>query len=59
MIIPKEQLSAEDVRVEVERFVGEHLNWEIDGYKCDSSTVIQVLRSAKQSHITTRRHERS
>jgi putative transposase len=46
MIIAKEQLSGEDVRVEVERFVGEHLNWEVDGYKCDSSTIIQVLMKA-------------
>jgi hypothetical protein len=46
MIIPKEPLSAEDVRVAVERFVAEHLKWEIDGYKCDSSTVIQVLVKA-------------
>jgi hypothetical protein len=46
MIIPKEQLSAEDVRVEVERFLQEHLNWTIDGYKCDSRTVIQVVVKA-------------
>lgn len=46
MMIPKEQLSADDVRVEVERFLQDHLNWTIDGYKCDSSTVIQVLVKA-------------
>src|SRR5579859_634205 len=46
MIIPREQLSAEDVRVVVEQFLGEHLNWRIEGYKCDSSTVSQVLVKA-------------
>jgi hypothetical protein len=46
MIIPKEQLSAEDVRVVVEQFIGEHLNWTIDGYTCDSRTVSQVLVKA-------------
>ena len=46
MIIPKEELSADDVRMGVERFLQEQLNWTIDGYKCDSSTVIQVLVKA-------------
>jgi len=46
MIIPKEQLSGEDVRVVVEQILREHLKWAIAGYKCDSSTVIQVLVKA-------------
>lgn len=46
MNIPKEQLSGEDVRQVVEQTLREHLNLGIEGYKCDSSSVMTVLVSA-------------
>jgi putative transposase len=46
MIIPKERLSGEDVRQIVEESLQRHLSLGIDGYKCDSSSVIQVLVQA-------------
>src|SRR5450631_2489472 len=46
MMIPKEQLSGEDVRQKVEEIVGNYLNIAITGYKCDSGCVIQVLVKA-------------
>jgi hypothetical protein len=46
MMIPKEQLSGEDVRGVVERTLREHLNLAIDGYKCDTSCVVNVLVKA-------------
>jgi hypothetical protein len=46
MRIPKERLSGEDVRQIVEQTVREHLHVAIQGYKCDSSCVVQVLVKA-------------
>ncbi len=46
MIIPKDQLSGEDVRQVVEQTVREHLNLVIDGYKCDTAAVVNVLVKA-------------
>ena len=46
MIIPKEQLSGEDVRVVVEQTLQEHLKLAIEGYKCDSRCVVNVLVKA-------------
>jgi hypothetical protein len=46
MIIPKEQLSGEDVRQVVEQTLQEYLHIATEGYKCDSSQVIQVLVKA-------------
>jgi len=46
MIIPKEQLSGEDVRCVVEQTLREHLNLAIDGYKCDTRCVVNVLVKA-------------
>jgi len=46
MMVPKEQLSAEDVRQIVEQSLREHLHLAIDGYKGDTSCVIQVLVKA-------------
>jgi putative transposase len=46
MMIPKEQLSGEDVRRVVEQTLREHLNLANDGYKCDSSCVVNVLVKA-------------
>jgi hypothetical protein len=46
MIIPKEQLSGEEVRQTVEDIVQDHLNIAIAGYKCDTSTLIQVVVKA-------------
>jgi putative transposase len=46
MMIPKEQLSGEDVRDVVEQTLREHLVLAIDGYKCDSSCVVNVLVKA-------------
>jgi len=46
MIIPKEQLSGEDVRQVVEQLLQDYLNMAIDGYKCDSRCVVNVLVKA-------------
>jgi putative transposase len=46
MIIPKAQLSGEDVRQVVEQTLQEYLNVVTEGYKCDSRRVIQVLVKA-------------
>src|SRR5258706_16180967 len=46
MIIPKERLSGEGVRQVVEQTVREHLKLDIDGYKCDTATVVSVLVKA-------------
>ena len=46
MIIPKERLSGEDVRQVVEATVREYLKLAIDGYKCDTATVVSVLVKA-------------
>jgi putative transposase len=46
MIIPKEQLSGEEVRQVVEQTFREHLKWAIDGYKCDTTAVVNVLVKA-------------
>lgn len=46
MMIPKEQLSGEDVRQVVEQTLRKHLKWTIDGYKCDTSAVVNVLVKA-------------
>jgi hypothetical protein len=46
MIIPKEQLSGEDVRQVVEQTLREHLKIVIEGYKCDTSRVVNVLVKA-------------
>ena len=46
MIIPKEQLSGEDVRQKVEAIVENYLKIAITGYKCDKRCVIQVLVKA-------------
>jgi hypothetical protein len=46
IILKKECLNAEDVRQVVERTLREELSLPIEGYKCDSSSVIQVLVSA-------------
>src|SRR5258708_10136048 len=46
MIIPKEQLNAEDVGQIVEQTLQKHLGLRIEGYKCECSRVIQVLVQA-------------
>ncbi len=46
MNIPKEQLRGEDVRRIVEQTLAEHLKLRIEGYKCDSKSVMQVLVQA-------------
>jgi putative transposase len=46
MMIPKEQLSGEDVRQVVEQTLREHLSLAIDGYKCDTTAVVNVLVKA-------------
>jgi hypothetical protein len=46
MMIPKEQLSGEDVRRVVEQSLREHLALAVDGYKCDSSCLVSVLVKA-------------
>ena len=46
MIIPKEQLKAEDVRQIVERILQEKLAIEGDGYKCSREQVSAVLVKA-------------
>jgi hypothetical protein len=46
MMIPKEQLSGEDVRQIVEQTLQEYLKVELKGYKCDSRCLIQVLVKA-------------
>lgn len=46
MIIPKDQLSGETVRQVVEQTLREHMNLTIDGYKCDTATVVNVLVKA-------------
>src|SRR5260370_41667704 len=46
MIIPEEQLSGEDVRRVVEQTLREHLKLAIDGYKCDTGCVVNVLVKA-------------
>jgi|GEM_PF-2537851 len=46
MIIPKEQLKAEDVRQIVENIVKEHLPIGGDGYKCSQEQVSAVLIKA-------------
>ena len=46
MIIPKEQLSGEDVRQVVEQSVCDYLNLAIEGYKCDARSVVNVLVKA-------------
>ena len=46
MIIPEEKLSGEDVRRVVEQTLREQLSVAIDGYKCDSSSVVNVLVKA-------------
>lgn len=46
MMIPKEQLSGEDVRRVVEQTLREHLNLASDGYKGDTSCVVNVLVKA-------------
>lgn len=46
MIIPKEQLSGEDVRQVVEETLREHLKLAINGYKCDTATMVNVLVKA-------------
>jgi len=43
MIIPKEQMNAEDERQRVEQMIHEHIKLAADGYKCDSSSVTHVL----------------
>ena len=45
-MIPKAELSGEAVRQKVEEILRKYLNIEIAGYKCDSSSVIQVLVKA-------------
>jgi putative transposase len=46
MIIPKEQLSGEEVRQVVEQTLREALKMAIEGYKCDTSRVVNVLVKA-------------
>jgi hypothetical protein len=46
MMIPKEQLSAEDARQAVAQSLRNHLKLTIDGYKCDTSSVVNVLVKA-------------
>jgi putative transposase len=46
MMIPKEQLNGEAVRQVVEQTLREHLNLAIDGYKCDTAVVVNVLVKA-------------
>jgi hypothetical protein len=46
MIIPKEQLNGEDVRQVVEQTLRGYLSLAIDGYKCDSRSVVNVLVKA-------------
>jgi hypothetical protein len=46
MMIPKEQLGGEDVRRVVEQTLREHLNLAVDGYKCDTGAVVNVLVKA-------------
>ena len=46
MMIPKEQLGGEDVRRVVEQTLREPLNLAVDGYKCDTGAVVNVLVKA-------------
>ena len=46
MIIPKERLEAETARDMVEQVLDEHLSMQIEGYKCDRQTVLNVLVKA-------------
>ena len=46
MMIPKEQLTGEDVRQVVEQMIRDHLNVAVDGYKCDTTVVVNVLVKA-------------
>jgi putative transposase len=46
MMIPKAELSGEDIRQVVEQTLRATLKWTIDGYKCDTSAVVNVLVKA-------------
>src|SRR6266568_5026842 len=46
MMIPKEQLGGEDVRRVVEQTLREPLTLAVDGYKCDTGAVVNVLVKA-------------
>lgn len=46
MRIPKEQLTGEEVRQVVEQMIRAHLNVAVDGYKCDTTVVVNVLVKA-------------
>src|SRR5712691_7474243 len=46
MMIPREQLNGEDVRQAVEQTLREHVNLAINGYKCDTASVVNVLVKA-------------
>jgi len=46
MILPKEQLTGEVVRQVVEQTLRENLSLDVDGYKCDPNTLVNVLVKA-------------
>jgi hypothetical protein len=45
-MIQKNSLNAEDVRRMTERILREHLKLEVDGYKCTTEMVCNVLMKA-------------
>jgi len=46
MMIPKEQLTGEDVRQVVEQMIRDHLNVAVDGYNVDTTVVVNGLVKA-------------
>jgi hypothetical protein len=52
MIIPTERLNREDVRRGVEEMVERYVGLRIEGYKCDSRAVVNVLVKAAVEETT-------